>query len=107
MKTVEIIDPFIPEREGMIQVFQRNAAVGFKIPEGMVEVKKEVPVFHPAKYEAAGNGKNGVLRSEISLYEDRDHRCHQGIRESHCGRICKARVMNCCYAAGTGKTWNK
>jgi hypothetical protein len=33
---------------------QGKAGVGIKIPNGVVKVKKQVPVLHPANYEQAG-----------------------------------------------------
>jgi hypothetical protein len=58
MKSLEIIHPPLLQSKLPIQLFQRDTAVRLKIPKCMIQVKKQMPVFHAAKYEAGALPKN-------------------------------------------------
>jgi hypothetical protein len=48
MKKIEIMNAGLIQGKRMIDIQQGFAAIRIKIPKGMIQIEKEVPVFHGA-----------------------------------------------------------
>jgi hypothetical protein len=51
----------------MKQIVERLAAIGLKIPQRMVEVKKDMLVLHSASYKNSLYGKRQLSESVLSV----------------------------------------
>ena len=51
MKKVKIVYALVFQRQIAVYGFQRLAAVGVKIPEGVIKIEEKMPVFHLANYK--------------------------------------------------------
>jgi hypothetical protein len=51
MEQTEIMDPTGSQIELQIQFLQRLPAIGFKIPQRMIQVEEKVFILHGANYE--------------------------------------------------------
>ena len=54
MEKLKILNTSRVQREFFVNITQRFAAVGFKVPQGMIKIKEEVLVFHFAKIRSLG-----------------------------------------------------